>query len=51
MSSCGAPHFDDHFDIRWGQNDIDRVLKQITTYFRIIVIRLSGARLVVLDMK
>jgi len=30
MSSCGAPHFDDHFDIRWGQNDIDRVLKQIT---------------------
>jgi hypothetical protein len=27
--SCGAPYFDDHFDIRWGQNDIDRVLKQI----------------------
>jgi hypothetical protein len=27
--SCGAPHFDDRFDIRWGQNDIDRVLKQI----------------------
>jgi hypothetical protein len=24
-----APYFDDHFDIRWGQNDIDRVLKQI----------------------